>query len=401
MTEADTRSRSRSMAALTVYRVVSRAYFHLPILFLFFFQGGLSIITIELLIAAYGIVVALAPAVTARWTRNRPLPVLLGLGEVVKILGLVALALGPDIRSAVVGQVLSGTGFALTAGTDSALLSTLCSGAAFRRREAMTQGWMFAASFVAGSIGAVLFSAWSLLPFVVSAAAAGCAIAALVPVSRAATASTPVSLSGGAPAIGTAKPALDRDIAVRASRESRFWQLYYAMNRAFLLAPYVGFIPLLLFEELRLGVAWFGLVLGIYTLSGFAAARACPVLLTRFSPQRLALVPATLTATGLALLANPVNLPLALVAIAALGLGGGLIRPTAMSNMEPFLRPLDPLARRQLTTRMEQIQAVLSAVIVITGGILLLSLSVTQLFAVLAVTNLLLQLLVFVTTSRR
>lgn len=404
MTEIETRSRSQAVTALTVYRVVSRAYFHLPVLFVFFFKGGLSIVTIELLIAVYGVVVALAPAVTASWTRNRPLPVVLGLGESIKILGLAALALGPNIGSALVGQVLSGTGFALTAGTDSALLSTLCSGAAFRRREAVTQGWMFAASFVAGAIGAALFSGSSLLPFAASAVAAGCAIAALAPLRRAAPAGVTVTAGSGAPTAPTAASAnlaQDRDTAARASRESRFWQLYYAMNRAFLLAPYVGFIPLLLFAELRLGVAWFGLVLGLYTLSGFAAARSCPALLARFAPGRLALLPAVLTAAGLALLAISTTVTLALVAIVALGLGGGLIRPTAMSNMEPFLRPLSSPARRQLTTRMERIQAVLTAVILISGGLLLLWLSVNQLFAVLAVTNLALQVTVLATTRRR
>ncbi len=401
MTEAETRSRSQAVTALTAYRVVSRAYFHLPILFVFFFKGGLSIVTIELLIAVYGVVVALAPAVTASWTRNRPLPVVLGLGEAIKILGLAALALGPNVGSALVGQVLSGTGFAFTAGTDSALLSTLCSGAAFRRREAVTQGWMFAASFVAGAIGAALFSGSSLLPFAASAMAAGCAIAALVPLRRATSVGAPTAASSGAPTAASANPAQDCDTAARVSRETRSWQLYYAMNRAFLLAPYVGFIPLLLFEELRLGVAWFGLVLGVYTLSGFAAARSCPALLTRFAPGRLALLPAVLTTAGLALLAISTSVTLALVAIVALGLGGGLIRPTAMSNMEPFMRPLSPPARRQLTTRMERIQAVLSALILVGGGLLLLSLSVNQLFAALAMANLALQIIVLAATWRR
>lgn len=98
-------------------------------------------------------------------------------------------------------------------------------------------------------------------------------------------------------------------------------------------------------------------------------------------------------AAGLALLGAAHLLTVALIGIIALGLGGGLIRPGAMSNLEPHMRDLDPASRRRLTTRMEQLQAVLSAAILIIGGVLLRDVSVASLMLGLAAINLLAQFL--------
>jgi hypothetical protein len=179
---------------------------------------------------------------------------------------------------------------------------------------------------------------------------------------------------------------------------SQFWRQYYSLNRAFLLAPYVGFIPYLLVTRLHLGIEWFGVLLGLYTISGFAAARLSSRLVGRIPPRRLAAVPAALTVCGLGLL-SLADLAAALPAIVTLGLAGGLIRPTAMANLEPFLQELAAERRRDLTGRMEQQQAVWSAAILLVGGWLLTEVSTTWLFGGLAATNLLIQ--VFVLTGSR
>jgi MFS family permease len=403
MTTAEVSTPGRAIGALTAYRVVSRAYFHLPILFVFLFNGNLSILAIELLVASYGIVVAIAPLVTGGLAKRLAPPVALAAGEVIKIGGLVALAAGPGITSALIGQILSGLGFALTAGADSALLSQLLSGDAFRKKESATQGWMFTASFVAGAIGAALFSRAALLPFLASAVAAVCAIVALALVRRAMPADKPAANPAGKPGSATASAAPDAEteraaLAV-AAKGSLFWQLYYSVNRAFLLAPYVGLIPYLLYTGLHLGLAWFGAVLGLYTLSGFAAARSCPKLLARYDAKTLAILPVVLTTGGLLLLAASTNIVFALLAIVALGLGGGTIRPTAMSNLEPFLRGLSGASRRTLTTRMEQTQAVLSGLILVVSAVVLSNdASVYTLFLALAGANLVIGVVVLTAT---
>ncbi|MFC1431089.1 MFS transporter [Streptacidiphilus sp. N1-3] len=389
---------ARGLRALTAYRIVSRAYFHLPVMFVFLFRGHLPVLGIESLMALYGLTVAVAPLLLRRPTRKLSLRGQLLVGESVKVTGLLCLALGPNLPTALAGQILSGAGFALTAGTDSALLSTLTRGGDFARREAVTQGWMFAGSFAAGTCGALAFAHGQRLPFALSGLAAIAALGCLAalrtdpPAPAPAPAPAPVPTPAAAPAAATAVP--DKPVAATSApvpSAARFWQWYYALNRAFLLAPYVGFIPYLLVSRLHLGLSWFGAVLGLYTLSGFAAARLSPRLMKRISdPRRLAFVPAVLTAGGLALLAGP-NLGFALVAIIALGLAGGFIRPTAMANLEPHLQALDPAGRRAMTGRMEQHQAIWSAVLLVAGGLLLPVVSLPQLFLALAGVNLLVQ----------
>jgi hypothetical protein len=375
-----------ALRALTAYRIVSRAYFHLPVLFVFLYRGHLPVLGIESLMALYGLSVAGAPLVLRRWTAGLPLRAQLLLGEGVKLAGLVLLATGPDAATAAAGQVLSGAGFALTAGTDSALLSTLTRGADFARRESVTQGWMFAGSFVAGSCGALAFAHGQRLPFVLSGIAALASLGCLTALRTAPAPATVPAPSRSATADGAA----ERRPTPPVPAAARFWQWYYSLNRAFLLAPYVGFIPFLLMDRLHLGLSWFGAVLGLYTLSGFAAARLAPRLMRGREARRLAFVPAVLTAGGLALLAGP-GLGCALPGIVALGLAGGFIRPTAMANLEPHLQLLDPAGRRALTGRMEQQQAVWSAVLLVSGGLLVQAVSLPVLFLGLAVLNLLVQ----------
>ena len=47
----------RDVPLIYVYRILSRLYFHLPILFVFFYERGLDIFRLELLLAAYGLTI--------------------------------------------------------------------------------------------------------------------------------------------------------------------------------------------------------------------------------------------------------------------------------------------------------------------------------------------------------
>ncbi|PPG53965.1 hypothetical protein C5C24_00245 [Rathayibacter sp. AY2B3] len=348
-------SRGRSAAGLiTVYRIVSRAYFHLPVVAVFLLARGYPILAVALLLALYGVVAALADGPLSPLTRRLSSAGALVFGEGVKALGLVVIVLNADPVAVVISQLLAGCGFALTAGRDAALASSLRDGADARRQETRVQSGMFLASFGAGVLGAASLALWDRLPFLLSALVS-CAALAVVLLAR---------LPLGASAASGAAARAVRPAVLPAA--VRFWSLYYSVNRAVLLAAYTFVIPLLLFQELRLTLPAFGLVLGLYTLAGLAAARLSPLIAGTPLVFRLTALTQVL---GLALTTLGV-LGAAIAGLALLGIAGGFVRPATMIALAPAMNGLEDGARVAVMRRLERNQGILQAVLLIGAGIL-------------------------------
>ncbi|PPF25534.1 hypothetical protein C5C34_01600 [Rathayibacter rathayi] len=348
--------RGRSAAALiTVYRIVSRAYFHLPVVAVFLLARGYPILAVALLLALYAVVAALADGPLSPLTRRLSSSGALVVGEGVKALGLVVIVLDADPVAVVVSQLLAGCGFALTAGRDAALASSLRAGADARRQETAVQSGMFLASFGAGVIGAASLALWDRLPFLLSALVS-CGALAVVLLAR-------LPLGAQVSAGGrkhTARPAV-LPAAVR------FWSLYYSVNRAVLLAAYTFVVPLLLFQELRLTLPAFGVVLGLYTLAGLAAARLSPLIAGTPLVFRLT---ALTQVIGLALTALGV-LGALIAGLALLGIAGGFVRPATMIALAPAMNGFDDGARVTVMRGLERNQGILQAVLLVSAGVLI------------------------------
>ncbi|WP_104355548.1 MULTISPECIES: hypothetical protein [unclassified Rathayibacter] len=348
-------SRGRGAAGLiTVYRIVSRAYFHLPVVAVFLLARGYPILAVALLLALYGVVAALADGPLSPLTRRLSSAGALVVGEGVKALGLVVIVLDADPVAVVISQLLAGCGFALTAGRDAALASSLRDGADARRQETRVQSGMFLASFGAGVLGAASLALWDRLPFLLSALVS-CAALAVVLLAR-----LPL---GSSAAPGAAARAVRPAVLPAAVR---FWSLYYSVNRAVLLAAYTFVIPLLLFQELRLTLPAFGLVLGLYTLAGLAAARLSPLIAGTPLVFRLTALTQVL---GLALTTLGM-LGAAIAGLALLGIAGGFVRPATMIALAPAMNGLEDGARVAVMRRLERNQGILQAVLLIGAGIL-------------------------------
>ncbi|PPF55892.1 hypothetical protein C5D04_16095 [Rathayibacter sp. AY1D2] len=347
--------RGRSAAGLiTVYRIVSRAYFHLPVVAVFLLARGYPILAVALLLALYGVVAALADGPLSPLTRRLSSAGALVVGEGVKALGLVVIVLDADPVAVVISQLLAGCGFSLTAGRDAALASSLRAGADARRQETRVQSGMFLASFGAGVLGAASLALWDRLPFLLSALVS-CAALAVVLLAR-----LPL---GASAASGVAARAVRPAVLPAAVR---FWSLYYSVNRAVLLAAYTFVIPLLLFQELRLTLPAFGLVLGLYTLAGLAAARLSPLIAGTPLVFRLTALTQVL---GLALTTLGV-LGAAIAGLALLGIAGGFVRPATMIALAPAMNGLEDGARVAVMRGLERNQGILQAVLLVGAGIL-------------------------------
>lgn len=362
---------------LYAYRIVSRLYFHLPVLFVLFFRRGATVWESELLLAVYGLSVALTATVVPRLTRRLGAGGIVMTGEACKAVGLVLLGAVPVVGVEAVGQILGGIGFALATGPDSSLLVKLQPDRAQRARfQATSQSWMFISVLVAGGVGAVIFTVRSYLVCYAAAAAAAAALLLMRAASRGAE--TTQAQAAAAPAGAAAGPAAQASQATagggapRRDREpltsgQRWWAVYYVAGRVATLAPFVGFLPYMLVVRLHVKLAFFGVVLGLFTLSAFVSARYMHQLLRRYSARGLTGAGILGTAAAIVLFSfAQTSLPAVLVGITMLGLASGGVRPVALSGLDTA--GLDPAAQGPLVGRLEQATGVGNAVILAAGG---------------------------------
>lgn len=359
---------TREMLArrVTAYRVVSRAYFHLPIFVVFLVLQGFEVYWIGTALALYGLIVAVGSRLLNPIKARLSLSGCLVLGELTKFVGLAILLLPVSQGSILAAQTLSALGFCLTAGTDAALASTLRSGERYRAQEASTQMGMFIASFAAGFVGALSFGLWDRLPFVLSGLSS---LGAAVLLHRAG-----VSLRNGVQTtiLSPAPPGGDADEDGEQAENRpglvRFWALYYSINRALLLSVYTFLLPLLLFLEANLPIMMFGAVLGLYTVFGLIAARLSLRLTRRLSPLSFFYLGAGVMLVGLGLLVHG-SVWLAAVSLALLGLAGGIIRPATMMFLGPAMDGRTQGSRQRVLQGLEQRQGLIQAGLLVGCGL--------------------------------
>lgn len=350
--DAGTDASVRALRTLLAYRLVSRGYFHLPVLFVFLYLEDVGLGSIEVLLALYGLTILIGGLVAPRISAALPPGNTLALGEVVKLVGLVLIGFSGTMAGLVAGQVLSGFGYAVTSSTEGPLVGRLLPD---RKRaaelQATTQSWIFGVVLVSGVLGAVIFDSEPRAVFVLSALA--CAVSALL-ASR-----IVVPPAAGAPAAPTA--------GATVSSSARWWAAYYVIVRSVSLACFVGFLPYVFFVDIQVSLAYFGAVLGMFNLAAFLAARWFSGLVDRLGDTMLT-VGTLLAVTGaLVLFASSERLDVGLVAIALLGLGAGAARPLTARGQSD----VPPELRGRLSVRTEQVTGMVNAGVLLVGGAVL------------------------------
>lgn len=351
-----------SLRAFTAYRVFSRLYFHLAIIFPYLWLGGLSLPVVAAALAAYGLAITFVAPVAPRLLAGVEERWAILAGEILKAAGLATLVVWPTVGGAIAGQAVGGVGYALTAGPDTRLLRALCrDGQSFDRVQANTQSYMFLSILVSGVAGALLFTVDPILPFAATLAVAPLAVAALLVAARGADPDT-------TPAPVAASQVRERRPR-RLTPRTMFWVDYYAIARGILLGVYLGLLPYLFFLVLRVDVAWFGPILGSFTLLAFLAARRAIPLSERLGVGRLTVASIALMVVGLGLLAATESIAVSIVAMGLLGIANGGVRPLTLSNLSRG--DVSPAEQRRALAVMEQRTGILNVVVILLGGLLI------------------------------
>ncbi len=374
MSEMNQLLRIRQLRALAAYRFVSRLYFYLPVLVVILLKQGLSLPQASIVVAVHGVAIMLlkGPLDTPPLKRISP-TIRLVTGEIVKAAGVAGLAFATletpgNLAVLIVSQALNGLGFALTAGTDSGMLHEILrvNGAQeqYRDVETRTQSYGFIAFLVSGVIGGFLatesISTPLLLTIPTSILAAACAFGLRVTHAGGYSPS-----ADGAPSGETRTSRRDaRRIYLRAS-----WALivFYALSRGIILTLFVWFVPVALFVTLHVPLTFFGLILGLYTGTGFVAARYSKQIAQKVGETRLLVagVPICLTAGILLVMLDLPGLYVVIPVI--IGFAAAFVRPLSYAA----IAARDPIHRSEVISAAETLLGVVNAVLVLLSALLM------------------------------
>ncbi len=360
----------RNVTLFYLYRVVSRLYFHLPVLFLHLYAADMGVYRIIALLAVYGLVTTVTVNLSSWLLPYLRQKDVMACGEALKAVGLVLLIYGTRVAGTsfwvvMVGQIVGGCGFSLALSVDGGLLRTVTSGGGnelFNRTQSRTQSMMFGAVLVAGSMGSILFDYEAHWPFFASLGAT-------------VIAGTLIFLIHEEKA--PAAPQRERKpVTLELDGEQKFWMNFYSLSRAFAMGSFVGFLPFY-FIQLQVDPFLFGTILGLFTLLGFVSALYANAFLKRFGLSALMaatiasmLGSALLFGRGEACAANGLDyMAVGLIGIALLGAASGGIRPVAMANID--LGPLKPEQRAKLLGTMERNFGLCNGAILLAGAYLL------------------------------
>ena len=350
------------------YGVVSRLYFHLPVLFVFLLLRDYGILAVEVLLAVYGVSLTLASWAGQSLPATLSQRAVIAFGEALKAVGLVLIVVSTSYWAAFAGQVLAGVGFGLTAGRETALLRAVAPPERATVLQGNLQSYIFLSTLVGGVLGAVLFTWAQSLPFLASIASILVAAAIVAAVREPARMA---ALAGAASASTQASPAPATDEPGRRSGRG-IWVAYYVVSRALAMALFVGFLPYLFFVQMELPVAWFGVVLGLYSVAAFLSARYVSRAGGAIGNLTAAVLSALLILIAVLLFAQG-SRTAGLVGIAVLGLGAGGIRPLGLAGLR--LAELAPDVRGRLLLRQEQLFGLVNAAALVLGGVILANLS--------------------------
>jgi predicted MFS family arabinose efflux permease len=345
---------TRDLRLLYGYRIVSRLYFHLPVLFVFLLFEHYTIISAEVLLAVYGLAVTGGSMIVPRLQGMRRKWLIVG-GEILKCGGLALVVLGSDAWLTGVGQAVNGLGYAVAQGTDAGLLAAVAPNEdASVRAQSHTQSYMFLSVLVAGVAGAIMFYHDHQVVFYASIGAALLSAGIVAAVQEPARSPAPTTTAAGP---DTTTAALPR------RGEEGWWVRYYVLLRATGLAVFVGVLPWLFLRILAVSLAWFGVVLGVFSLSAFIGARYAVALTRRVGKPAVIGATLVLSACSLMTFATEPPLGIALAAMVVFGLSNGGVRPLTMSSLGP--------RRGELVPAMERAFGVVNAGILVGVGIIL------------------------------
>ncbi len=344
-------SNSKTKTGIAIYRILSRAYFYLPFLTIFFYLKDLNIFQIEIVMSVYGMS-SFITAVFIKKTMQKYLTEkkLLLLSELLKVIGFICLLIaGSNIAIYVLAQTFLGISYSLGAGMDTEIINKNIEDddGVF---QAKSNSYMFNTLLICGLIGSFLFEKNISLPILATMFASMLCLvnlAIFIPNNE----------------INSFTQEHHQKNKILEVHEKKII-IGYAFIRGIILTIFTGFLPFYLFVNLNIPTYYFILILTSYTLVGsFSSKILSKKLDTLLLPQISIIMSLLLFMTN--------NIYLIIAATLLLGISSGPIRPVAAKVLK---KSGNSLYGFDLA---EKIYAIINILFLIIGGYLYFNYSFT------------------------
>lgn len=297
-------------AYIKYYRILSRAYFHLPLLVYFLDELGYSFKQIIVLILTYSVTSLIFLLLKNKVYFNNPKKQLY-LSEVSKLIGLLCfIFMSRNIYFLIFGQIGLSISYSLAIGVDTKIINDNFSLNKRNDLQRNTNALMFPSLLLSGIIGAIGYVVSPVVPFVLTFI---CSLFIIL-----ITYKTSLII----------EDKLINKEPINSLKVSSI-HLYYAFSRGVVLTLFVAVIPYMLLLK-NVSVVTFVVILSSYTLCGYLSSKYYVKLPYKFN-QKLMLSIGFIVFGCIALWIN--SLLSILLCLILFGLGAGLVRPITMERI--------------------------------------------------------------------
>lgn len=333
-------------AQISLYRIFSRAYFHLPFMVIYLSKIGFSLITIEIIMAIYGLAVFTYTKLPTGLKPNFHFSCkyVLLISEIFKFIGLILVVLTQNIAGISIAQIFLGFGYGIAAGCDTRIINHhIDDGGKFQSRS---NSLMFAALLVAGLLGSILFNLDIRLPFIASA------LADVV------TGIVCITLPNEP---GKMETLSQKGADTKLTYQEKSLVCTYCLTRGIILTFFTGFLPYHLFVDLDIPVYGFIAILTSYTFLGNISSNFIAGRLKKEYAVRIMNI--CLLLSLIMYFSN--NLIMIVVATILLGLTSGATRPICLNGLRDNGSNV-----ALVSNKMEGIYSIINIALLILSGIL-------------------------------
>lgn len=347
---------ARNTRMFFIYRAVSRLYFYLPVLVLYFFVQGESFFKIGVLLCVYSLSVMVFEQPTSKLIEYFGAKRIIVFGEVLKACGLTLLVYGAQTSYSIIAQLLTGAGYALAAGGDASLMSRSLIDAeqqakVQKKAHVIVLVCVITASVVGGVLAQLYGARTALLISIVPPLLAALSACLFI---------EPYTGKGQSPLTTTSAGYiwLARSPALLMS------VLSYGTTRAIFMSMFVAFIPIAYLILFKVPLAVFGVVMGVYTVVSILTASYSTAICQRFGERLTVMLSYTFLtlAGGVLMYQGPVPQLLYLSPI-LMGFSAGITRPLAVVQ---FNRLTDLQGAGRSLTLGESVNAVVTLALILT-----------------------------------
>lgn len=307
---------------------------------------GFSLITIEIIMAIYGLAVFTYTKLPTGLKPNFHFSCkyVLLISEIFKFIGLILVVLTQNIAGISIAQIFLGFGYGIAAGCDTRIINHhIDDGGKFQSRS---NSLMFAALLVAGLLGSVLFNIDIRLPFIASA------LADVV---------TGIVCMTLPKEPGKMETLSQKGADGKLTYQEKSLVCTYCLTRGIILTFFTGFLPYHLFVDLDIPVYGFIAILTSYTFLGNISSNFIAGRLKKEYAVRIMNI--CLLLSLIMYFSN--NLIMIVAATILLGLTSGATRPICLNGLRDNGSNV-----ALVSNKMEGIYSIINIALLILGGIL-------------------------------